>query len=256
MPLSIAVVVAAIGVAPWTAHVLTWAALVLVPLGCALALGWAAGGARPWACAAAVPLLVIAWAMPGDRAGQAAAMVMVAASAVTLGRLLVGAAPLRLLTAGAVAMVIVDAVLVCSGNLQAANAVLVSATPAAHLPQFQSASFGPAELGYGDLFVAAVVGAILATERRHQLVGAAATLALSVAWDQLLLSYDLLPATIPPVVALIVVQGWRRRDRGRTKAHSVGAFTTTRPAGFEAATSASGERPADRSADPTPAAQS
>jgi hypothetical protein len=218
LPLSIGLVVTAIAVVPWTAYVLTWAALVLVPLGCALALGWAAGGARPWACALAVPLLAIAWAVPGDRAGQAAATVMIAASAVTLGRLLVGAAPSRLLTAGAVAMVVLDAVLVFSGNLEAANAVLVAASPASHLPQLQSASFGPAVIGYGDLFVAAVVGAMLAAERRLQLVGAAVTLVLSMAWDQLLSLYSLLPATIPPVVALIAIQSWRRRDRRTPRA--------------------------------------
>ena len=39
MPLSIAVVVAAIGLLPPTADVLTWVALLLVPPGCALALG-------------------------------------------------------------------------------------------------------------------------------------------------------------------------------------------------------------------------
>lgn len=210
LPLSIGLVVTAIAVVPWTAYVLTWAALVLVPLGCALALGWAAGGARPWACALAVPLLAIAWAVPGDRAGQAAATVMIAASAVTLGRLLVGAAPSRLLTAGAVAMVVLDAVLVFSGNLEAANAVLVAASPASHLPQLQSASFGSAGLGYGDFFAAAVVGGILAAERRHQLAAAVATVAVSLAWDQLFLVYDVLPATVPPAVVLIAVEVWSR----------------------------------------------
>ena len=47
LPLSIAVVVAAIALVPFTADVLTWVALLLVPPGGALALGWAARGARP-----------------------------------------------------------------------------------------------------------------------------------------------------------------------------------------------------------------
>jgi hypothetical protein len=110
-------------------------------------------------------------------------------------------------------MVIVDAVLVFSGKLQGADAVLVTASPGPHLPQLQSATFGPAGLGYGDLFVAAVVGAMLAGHRRVQLVAAVATLALSLAWDQLFVTYNMLPATIPPVVALIAVHGWRRRDQ-------------------------------------------
>src|SRR5712692_10690924 len=51
LPLSIAVVVAAISVASPAADVLTWVALLLVPPGCALAFGWAMRGARPWLAA-------------------------------------------------------------------------------------------------------------------------------------------------------------------------------------------------------------
>ena len=61
-PVSIALVVGAIAVIPFTADVLTWVALVLVPIGCALALGWAMHGARPWLAVLAAPLLALAWA--------------------------------------------------------------------------------------------------------------------------------------------------------------------------------------------------
>jgi hypothetical protein len=60
LPLSIAVVIGAIELLPSTADVLTWVALVLVPIGCALALGWAARGARPWVAVLALPLLALA----------------------------------------------------------------------------------------------------------------------------------------------------------------------------------------------------
>ncbi|MEA2444886.1 MAG: hypothetical protein QOJ12_2178, partial [Thermoleophilales bacterium] len=215
LPLSIAVVVAAIAVLPSTADLLTWVALILVPPGCALALGWAARGARPWAAALAAPLLAIAWALPDDRLGQAAATALIAGSAITLGRLLAGAAPLQLLKAGVVAMAMVDAFLVFSNNLQAPNAVLVAASPGLGLPQLQSASFGQAGLGYGDFFAAAVVGGILAAERRRQIAAAIAMVAVSVAWDQLFLVYDVLPATIPPAVVLVGMELWDRRDRAR-----------------------------------------
>ncbi len=46
--------------------------------------------------------------------------------------------------------------------------------PPGHLPQLQSESFGTANMGYGDLFVAALLGAVLARDRRLQLVGALA----------------------------------------------------------------------------------
>src|SRR6185503_6767439 len=57
LPLSIAVVVGTIALFPSTADALTWIALILVPIGGALALGWAMRGARPWLAALAVPLL-------------------------------------------------------------------------------------------------------------------------------------------------------------------------------------------------------
>jgi hypothetical protein len=213
LPLSIAVAVFAIAVLPTTADVLTWVALVLVPPGCALALGWAARGARPWLAVVAAPLLALAWAVPDTDTGQVATTLLVAGSAVTLGRLLAGVAPLPLLKAGVVAMAAVDAWLVFSGRLEAPNAVLIAAEPGLGLPRLQSAAFGPASLGYGDFFAAAVVGGIFAAEHapRVALAAALAMLPVSLAWDQLFLVYDVLPATIPPAVVLLGAEAWRRR---------------------------------------------
>jgi hypothetical protein len=213
LPLSIAVVVFAIAVLPSTADVLTWVALLLVPPGCALALGWAARGARPWLAVLAAPLLALAWAVPDTRVGQLATTALILGSAVTLGRLLAGAAPLPLLKAGVIAMAAVDAYLVFSGQLEAPNAVLVAAEPGLGLPRLQSAGFGPAGLGYGDFFAAAVVGGILAAERAPQLIPAVAMLAISLGWDQLFLVYDVLPATIPPALVLVGTELWRERRR-------------------------------------------
>lgn len=213
LPLSIAVVVAAIEIASPAADVLTWVALLLVPLGCALAFGWAMRGARPWLAVLVVPLLALAWALPDDRLGQAAAATLIVGSAVTLGRLLAGAAPLTFLKVGVVAMATVDAVLVFSHNLQAPNSLLVAASPGLGLPRLQSASFGTAGLGYGDFFAAAVVGGIFAAERAPQLAAAAAMVVVSLCWDQLFLIYDVLPATIPPAVVLVGAGLWRARTR-------------------------------------------
>jgi hypothetical protein len=211
LPLSIAVVVAAIQLVPATADVLTWVALLLVPPGCALALGWAARGARPAAAALAIPLLVIAWVAPDTHAGQISATVLIAGSAVTLGRLLAGAAPLPLLKAGVLAMAAVDAWLVFSNRLQAPNALLVAASPGHGLPQLQSASFGTAGLGYGDFFAAAVLGGILACERGPRLAGAAATFVVALCWNHLMVGYDVLPETIPPAIVLLATIVWRAR---------------------------------------------
>ncbi|MEA2123568.1 MAG: hypothetical protein QOI80_350 [Solirubrobacteraceae bacterium] len=210
-PLSIAVVVAALGLLPSTAYVLTWCAFILVPIGCALALGWAARAARPWCACLALPLLALTWALPDDRIGQAAAVLLIAGSAVTAGRLLAGAAPLTWLKAGVVAMAAVDALLVFSGQLQAPNAVLVAASPGAGLPRLQSAGLAGSGLGYGDFLAAALVGAILAAERSPRVIAAVGLVVASLVWDQLFLVYEVLPATIPWAIGLVVAGGWRRR---------------------------------------------
>ncbi len=219
-PLSIALVVGAIALVPWTADVLTWVALVLVPIGCALALGWAMHGAWPPLAPMAAPLLALAWASPDSRAGQVALTVLIAGSAVTVGRLLAAAAPLSLLKAGVYAMAAMDAYLVFTNRLQPSNVVLVAAAPAPGLPQLQSAAFGGAGLGYGDFFVAGLVGGILAAQRGPQFRAAIAVLIASLLWDQLFLVYDVLPATIPPALVLLGCEALAQRKRisGRRRA--------------------------------------
>ena len=168
-------------------------------------------GARPALAALAAPLLAIAIATPSSHFGQLAILVLIVGSAVTAGRLLVGVAPLDLVKAGVIVMAIVDSILVFSGNLQHPNDVLVAAAPGHGLPQLQSASFAGAGMGYGDFFAAAVVGAALAAEGRPRLVFAAMMVLAALAWDQLFLLYDILPATVPPALTLIVSEVWARR---------------------------------------------
>jgi hypothetical protein len=225
-PLSIAVVVGIIAAFPVSADVLTWTAFLLVPPGCAIALGWAMHGARPWLALLAVPLLVLAWTLQSSLVGQAAGALLIAGSAIALGRLLTGVAPLAVLKAGVIAMAAVDAYLVFSNQLQPSNAVLIAAHPAAGLPRLQAAAFGGSSLGYGDYFAAAVVGAIFAAEHVPQLRAAVALLVVTLCWDQLFAIYDVLPATVPPAIVLIGAELLRRarlrRDSGgAVRVHAV-----------------------------------
>jgi hypothetical protein len=204
LPLSVAVVVGAIALVPAVADGLTWVALVLVPIGAALALGWAMHGARPWLGLLAIPLLALAWADVGGLAGDGAAAALTALSALTVGRLLAGGVPLLWLKAGIVAMAIVDSILVFGNELEAPNAVLNAAVPLPGAPQLQYLDIHYASLGYGDVFVAGVLGGVLAAECRRQWPVALLTFVLSGLWDLLFFHFTTLPATVPVAAALLV----------------------------------------------------
>jgi hypothetical protein len=199
-PLSIVISIGVIALADAGADVLTWIALLLVPPGCALALGWAAHGARPWL---AVPALAAAMAAPDDPLGRLGRLVLIAGSVLTAGRLLAGAAPLTLLKAGVVAMAGIDAVVIFGDLFDRENALFDAAVPAAGLPRLQVAELGDASTDYGDFFVAGLVGAILAAEHRPQLAAAIAMFAVAQAFNQLFLVVDSLPGTIPPALVML-----------------------------------------------------
>ena len=90
--------------------------------------------------------------------GDGAALALSAFSCVALGVLLAAVTPPRWLAAGIVAMAVADTALVVSDLLQRPNNALNAAHPPAGLPQLQSAVFGSAVMGYGDLFVAGALG--------------------------------------------------------------------------------------------------
>ena len=224
LPLSIGVVIGAIALLPDVADVLTWVALLLVPPGAALALGWAMRGARPPAALAAIALLAVACLTPGSLAGQACATALTALSCVTLGRLLAGITPGWALKAGIVVAAIVDTALIVSHQLQGPNDLLNAAVPAPHLPQLQVAALAGARTGYGDFFVAGLLGATLAAEGRDTVRAALLVLGFASVMDLLFLVTDELPATVPVAAALGVVE-----LQGRIRAARVERRADVRP---------------------------
>jgi hypothetical protein len=208
---SIVGVIFAIRYASDTATWLTYLALIAVPPLAAVALGWAMRGSKPWAALGAVPLFVIAWVSKDALVGGAAGSILAALSCVTLGVLLAAVTPNGWLKVGILLMAGADVWLVSSDLLQNPNATLVAAQPVGHLPQLQDAVFGTAVMGYGDLFVAAVLGAILAQRRRLQLSGALLTLVFAGLFDLLFFVVDELPATVPVALALLALEVWERR---------------------------------------------
>jgi hypothetical protein len=203
--LSIAVVIAVIELDSDSATWLSYLALVAVPPLAAFALTALVRGSRSAWALAAVPLFVLAWVSKDALLGEAAAMALSGLACISLGWLLVCVVPAYWLRLGVYAMAAIDVWFVASDLLQGPNAVLSSAAPAADLPRLQAVHFGSALMGFGDLFVAALVGCLLARSRPRQLEGALLVAGLALAFDLLFFAVDQLPATVPAAVALAIV---------------------------------------------------
>jgi hypothetical protein len=218
-----------------SAQSLTYLAVVAVPVLATLALGWWCRGARPALALLAPALFALAWADRSGLAGEAAATVLSALSCAALGVLLAAVTPPRWLAAGIVLMACADAALVVSELLQHPNEVLNTAHPAAGLPKLQAEVFGRAAMGYGDLFVAGLLGGLLARgwpggrvvarvatagvcdggggsslprlAIGRQTRAAVLVAALALAFDLLFFFVEELPATVPVAVGLLIVMG-------------------------------------------------
>ncbi|HEX5608482.1 MAG TPA: hypothetical protein VFX45_00145 [Solirubrobacterales bacterium] len=219
LPLPIALVVVAIELSSDSARILTYLALFAVPPLAALALAAIVRGARPALALLAVPLFAIAWAWEGSLGGHTAALVLSALACVSLGWLLVCVVEARWIKLGIYALASIDAYLVGSNLLAEPNAVLNAAAPTAGLPKLQLAHFGSAVMGFGDLFVAATLGALLASDRGLQLTGAAVAAVVCVSFDFLFFALDQLPATVPIALTLAILElrGWRSKPEIRSE---------------------------------------
>jgi hypothetical protein len=214
LPLPIAAVIGAIALDSASAHFLTWLALIAVPPLAAVALGAIVRGARPWYALLVVPLFAVAWAAEGSFGGSTAALALTALACTTLGWLLACVVPERWLELGIYAMAAIDTYFVSTDLLQQPNGVLNAVAPAAHLPRLQLVHFGSAVMGFGDVFVAATLGALLARERRWQLRAALVAAVVGCAFDLLFFTVDELPATVPIALTLAIVQIWQRSEAG------------------------------------------
>jgi hypothetical protein len=228
---SIVVVVFAIRFVSDTATGLTYLALVAVPPLAALALGWATRGTSPPFALGAGVLFAVAWAAHGTLAGDTAAALLSALSCVTLGVLLAMVTPPGWLKLGIIGMAAADTWLVVTDLLQTPNATLIAAHPAGGLPRLQSVIFGSATMGYGDLFVAGVLGAVLARDAVHQRAGAVITLVVAALFDLLFFAVNELPATVPVALTLILLElAGRRRGPSAARRRSRPAAVTPRQA--------------------------
>ncbi len=217
-PASIVVVIALVGLYASSADALSYLALVAVPPLAALALAALVKHASPALALAVAPLFALAWALPRTLAGETAALALSALACVALGVILATAVAPRWLRLGVYAMAVVDLCLVATDLLQGPNSTLVAAGPAGGLPRLQAVYFGSATMGFGDLFIAATVGALLARQRRSQLEAAVLAATLGLSFDLLFFAVELLPTTVPVAVTLALLEARDRRRAHRASA--------------------------------------
>ena len=206
LPGSVVLVIAGIALDPGLAQMLTYLALVAVPILAGFALATVIRGARPILAAATVPLFLIAWGTLGSLPGEAAAVALSSLACIALASVIVAWVPIRWLKLAIYAMAAIDTCLVGANLLQGPNDVLNAAAPAAGLPQLQFAQFGSAVIGFGDLFIAAVLGAMLARQGAPQLRPAAIAALLALAFDLLFFFVGELPSTVPIALTLAVLE--------------------------------------------------
>ena len=202
-PLAIAVAVAAIVLEPDVAEWLTNLAAVATP---PLALAAALVARRPRVTlAAAIVALVVAFAADG-LAGEIGRAVAIALACAPLGVLLAAAAPPLALEAAIVATAVVDVWLVAGGQISEAAGALASAVPPAGLPRFQDVRLGDITMGWGDVFLASVLGAAMLRRGGSQTLAAAVVTVFGAAFGLLFVVVDTLPATVPIAVAVLVCE--------------------------------------------------
>lgn len=178
-----------------------------------LALGAPLVAERRWRAVVAVVSIAAVAVGLGSRhgvLGQTARVIAIACACSVLATLLAGVAPPAALRLGLVALVALDVVLVVSGDVGSTSQALHHAGAPAGLPSFQDATLGPATMGYGDLFGAAVLGALLTSEGRSRARAAVAVLACALGFGLLLTFFHTLPATVP-LLAGLLAGGQERR---------------------------------------------
>jgi hypothetical protein len=211
-PLAVAAGALALAVLPAAAARATDLAAVATPL-CALAAPLLARGARRRVLLVAVALALPAAFLPaGWLAGDAGRVTLIALACSTLATLFAAVTPPRALEAAIVVVAAADVVLVASGPMSRAARHLHAAHSPLGLPRLQEAVLGSVTFGWGDLFLAALLGALLAGQpRRH--VAALAVATFGAVYGLLLLRVAILPATVPVAVGLAAaaIAGRRRQ---------------------------------------------
>ncbi|HEY6760961.1 MAG TPA: hypothetical protein VI318_15805 [Baekduia sp.] len=162
---------------------------------------------RAWP-AIVTALLVVALAFSNDLVGQVATLALLVLSCVAIGSHVPRLGHPLALAAGAATLAVADVILVALGPVGAAANALDSVR-VGHLPSFGEAVVGSVHMGYGDLAIAGIAGAIAARSPGGASRVGFLTLVLFLAEAALLAGPTAYPATLPVVGALALDALWR-----------------------------------------------
>jgi hypothetical protein len=203
---------------PPLARILVLLAAVVMPLLAMMAAVWAV---RRLLLAAMVALAVagglivhVAWLT------QFGPSLVAALGCLTLGVAAERLIPPRWLLSGVVAMAVVDAAVIASGVGERETVLMGGTSGWLSGIRFTGVRLGYDSIGYPDLFLAGLLGAALAGDRR-QLWAAGVVFALTFAFDSFLAPGSVLPATVPLAVTLLVTTAMRAAQSHRVRAAPV-----------------------------------
>lgn len=193
---------------------------------------------RRWALPLALvsPLLwLLAWRLPESGWTELAGDLLIVLAGVSLGRLTGWIAPRAALVVGVLVAMVVDIWQVLTVQVGPVAQALSAAAPPRGLPALQQLELLGASMGWGDVYLAAIVGAIVAASVRATVSAALATATAGLLLGLLFGTLDLLPATVPPTVGLIAagvverqhVAVWMRTATSRLKARRMPADKET-----------------------------
>ena len=204
-PLAFVAMVALLSEHPDAASLVLQFAAVAVPALATLATRRLAG--RGWPAIVAA-LLATALIWHDDLVGQVAVLALLVLSCVAIGGLAPRLGHPTALAVGAAVLAISDVVLLMLGRINTAADALDS-VQLAHLPSFGEAVVGSVHLGYGDLLVAGIAGAVAARRPGGASRVGLLTLVLFLAEAALFAGPAAYPATPPVVAALGIDAAWR-----------------------------------------------
>lgn len=161
---------------------------------------------RRWAIPLALAAPLLWWAAAALGPGvwpELAADLLIILAAVTLARLTGWVAPRWALVVGVLLATGLDIWQVSQIEVQPVAQALGAAAPPAGLPSLQELRLQGATMGWGDAYIAALVGAVVAVSRRAAIAAVLGCAVGGMLLGVLFQWVDFLPATVPAAIGLV-----------------------------------------------------